>query len=426
MLYLGKDYIFNDSRPNRAKLNAVGQDIVGYIRAHGVNCSFDQLVSHLLESYEVDRKTLERDAVAFVEDAIATDILVNVELLKRSEQVINNIHEFQAEIPQLSVYNFEYCAVLGREELSPGCSSCQRGRWAVMLVCPKCNLSCYPCPYTRTSADGKLAHICSGHCGAPTDCDSCEIVNFRGITFTTLRELQLQFDLVKQEYDSFAWIGGEPMLPEVMRKMLPMIRYFREAYPSYHQWVYTNGTHASADNMNALSDAGIREIRFNLAATSFDKTVVAAMKKASSIFEWVCLEIPMNGTTHAQLLENITAVLDTGLHQMNLGEWLVGTNHFGDPNRLRAEGELYSYRGYMTSPVTSRQYVYDIIKRAAAESWPVVINDCSNEYKHYKLSVQQKHTSIFQGHRGYWNNTHRVSDVERWNDGESPDDDEAQ
>lgn len=208
------------------------------------------------------------------------------------------------------------------------------------------------------------------------------------------------------------------MQPDVLKKTLPFMKYFHEAYPDYHQWIYTNGAFATIENMQMLYQAGIREIRFNLAATNFDKRVIANMKDAKKIFPYVCIEIAMLKESYEGLLKNIKDILATGLDQMNLAEFLVGVKHLQEGEKLKQEGELYSYRGYMTSPISSREYTYKIIKKASEEKWPVIIKDCSNEYKHYKLSIQaNKRNKIFTGKKGYWGNNYPVSAVDDWNDG---------
>ncbi len=57
------------------------------------------------------------------------------------------------------------------------------------------------------------------------------------------------------------------------------------------------------------------------------------------------------------------------------------------------------------------------MKKAYEEKWPVVVNDCSNEYKYYKLSIQQnKSINIFQGLHDYWNNNYSIHAIDEFND----------
>jgi pyruvate formate-lyase activating enzyme-like uncharacterized protein len=141
------------------------------------------------------------------------------------------------------------------------------------------------------------------------------------------------------------------------------------------------------------------------------------MKEARNIFPYVCLEIPMTTKTYEGLLANLDAILATGIDQWNLAEFIVGREQLTNRRKsLQGEGRLYNYRGFITSPVSSRLYTYEIIRRAARENWPVVINDCSNEYKYYKLSIQERRrTTIFRGQQDYWNNNYGFCEIDAFN-----------
>ena len=417
MLFDGRLYVTNPYALERPQANDVARSILSFVDGTAPDATIEQLVVSLLGEFDVDEATLRSDVTAFLPDAIERGTLIAVELLSQESAALAEIRRLQETVPGLDRYAFDYCAVLGRDRLSPGCQACQRGRWAVFNVCPRCDRACFACPYTATGPDGRLRHRHGEHCGKPVDCNDCEFVSWGGNTYRSFRELKLQFDLLADQFDGIAWIGGEPLLPQVLERTLPLIRYFSQTYPDHHQWVYTNGIHAVPEALAALRAAGIREIRFNLAATRFSDAVLRAMAQARELFDWLCIEVPMTRDTHARLLERIDAVLATGLDQMNLAEWIVGSNHLDNPDLLEREGPLYCFRGYITSPVASRRYVYDVMRRAAEQGWPVVINDCGNEYKHYKLSIQNsKRLRTYRGGRGYWNAFFGPAEVLAWND----------
>lgn len=411
MIHKGKIYVLSKFPPigRRVDTNRIGQDVLSFIQRSRAASTLDELIAHLLDRYDVPEARLRQDVQRFLEDAIRNDVLVHKEVLDESRAFEEEIRTRQAKLAELVVSHFGYVARYG-PELTPGCQSCRRGKWAVLSIGAECNLRCAFCPQVDHSA---LAYANPEH--RPGD---DELIFAFGLEFSSHRELKFQFSLIHDQYDGFAWVGGEPMLPEVQRRILPLIRYFHETYPTYHQWLYTNGMFATAETMNELAQAGIRELRFDLAATRFSPKGIAAMKLAKGIFPYVCLEIPMLKATYEGLMDNIQAILDTGLDQMNLAEFLVGSHHLRDPDRhLRDEGKLYSYKGFMISPISSRRYTYDVIERAARERWSVVINDCGNEYKYYKLSIQErKHISVFQGRKGYWANDSSVADMDAVND----------
>jgi len=409
MIYADKPYVMSPYRFRHHSFepNEVGKEILAFITTSPANSTFDDLVAKLQSMYDVDRATLETDARAFVEDCIRRDILLNRDLKTDGEAVVEGIHRIQEEIPELTVDKFGYRASLGGP-WTPGCQSCSRGKWAVFSVGIGCNLHCWFCPYTGGLEKQRL-DASQGIDGG------IEHIGFMGLRFS-FRELKLQFSLIHDKFDAFAWIGGEPMMPRVLDDTLPMIRYFRETYPDYHQWMYTNGAFATNENLHRLFDAGIRELRFNLAAVDFSRKVIARMREAKKIFPHVCLEIPMTRKSYEGLMAHREEILDTGLDQMNLAEFIVGQDHIADP-ALRDEGPLYSFKGFISSPVASRRYTYDVIRTAVEEKWPVVINDCSNEYKYYKLSIQEnKGVRIFQGQMPYWNNGYRLQEIDDFNE----------
>lgn len=411
MIYNEKEYVVSrySGYMVGSEPNDVGRDIMSFITNHPSDSTIETLMGLLLAKYDIDEETLKKDVRTFIEACIKRDILVNRELDEESERVTREIQAIQREVPELTVSDFGYVAKLG-DEFTPGCQSCARGKWAVMFVGAPCNLGCFFCPYVGLFEQPR---------GTIVQNEGSELtVSFLGATFTSLRELQLQASLVKDDFDGIAWVGGEPMMPTLLPKLLPFIRYFHEAYSTYHQWLYTNGTFATRENMQALYDAGIRELRFNLAATNFSKEVIENMKEARKIFDYLCIEIPMLKDSYEGLMKNYASILETGLDQMNLAEFIVGYNHFEKPDVLAKEGKLYNYKGFITSPISSRKYTYEVIKKAAEEKWPVVINDCSNEYKYYKLSVQQNSTpNIFSGGgTDYWNNSFPLGKVESFNE----------
>lgn len=410
MIYKSSHYVVSPYkfRTGNFEPNEVGKDILSFITTSPADSTFEGLIKNLTSIYDVDIQILEADARTFINDCINRDILVNRDLQLEGEAVVNDIHKIQQSIPELTIDKFGYLATLG-EPWTPGCQSCSRGKWAVFSVGIGCNVECWFCPYTGGQEKERLDQSQGIHGGI-------EHISFMGMRFS-FQELKLQFSLIADKFDAFAWIGGEPMMPQVLADTLPLIKYFGETYPDYHQWMYTNGSFATKENMQRLYDAGIRELRFNLAAVGFGRKVISRMKEAKQIFPYVCMEIPMTKDNYEGLMAHHKEILDTGLDQMNLAEFMVGKNHIDNGSALSKEGKLYNFKGFICSPVASRQYTYKIIKKAAEEKWPVVINDCSNEYKYYKLSIQEnKGVNIFQGRVGYWNNYYRLADIDDFNE----------
>lgn len=394
--------------------NDAARDAFAFIETAPPDVELRAVVSHLRGKYAASRTTIERDLRAFLDDCIARDLLISADLDIESDRALDHVHAMQARTPTLTVTNFGYEVRLG-PSLTPGCQACSRGTWAIFNIGARCNLDCWFCPYTPE-------HRAQPARDAGRD-NGIASIGFLGARFRSARDLQFQFSLVRDRFDAIAWVGGEPMLPALRGALLPLIRAFHQAYPAYHQWVYTNGTFAAPRRMRELADAGISELRFNLAATGFSRTVIRRMREARKIFRHVCLESPMTARAYRQLMAHASEIVDTGLDQMNLAEFIVGRRHLAHASTLAREGRLYCYKGFICSPVLSRQYTYAVIQRAVEERWPVVINDCSNEYKYYKLSRKHRGPGPFEGCLGYWDNGYALREIDRFNQrlGQRPD-----
>lgn len=194
MKYNGRRYVVNAEI--KVKANGVASDILRLIKKLPLDSGLDDLLKELTSIYNADESTIKNDVVNFVNDTLKSGKLVCFDSLKTNEEAINNIHRLQKGIPGLLVSDFGYCVHWGGE-LSPGCKSCQKGQWAVMNVCPNCNLYCHSCPYTSDRLSDCFYYD-------RFHCDRCEVIVFAGVTFSSFRELKLQFSLVKNEYNAFA------------------------------------------------------------------------------------------------------------------------------------------------------------------------------------------------------------------------------
>ncbi|MDP3142689.1 MAG: hypothetical protein Q8N14_01900, partial [Candidatus Omnitrophota bacterium] len=71
------------------------------------------------------------------------------EELALESQVMSAIRKRQKSIPQLTITNFGYLVRLGKR-VSPGCQSCNEGKWEVLHCNTQCNCSCRFCPEIGT------------------------------------------------------------------------------------------------------------------------------------------------------------------------------------------------------------------------------------------------------------------------------------
>ena len=170
-----------------------------------------------------------------------------------------------------------------------------------------------------------------------------------------------------------AYVYLEPFME--IEKYYGIIRAFHEA--GIYQHMYTNGIAATEENLAALGEAGLDELRFNLGATNAADAVIENMRRAVRHIPSVGVETPMTREFDAVFRRKYRAVLDTGIRFMNLAEL-----HLNENNLENYIGEnLYFHRlGYL-SPVISEELTLETMRRAGEERWPVVVHDCSNRTK---------------------------------------------
>lgn len=170
-----------------------------------------------------------------------------------------------------------------------------------------------------------------------------------------------------------AYVYLEPFLE--IEKYYGMIRRFHDA--GVHQHLYTNGLTATPENLRALGEAGLDELRFNLGASGASDRVIDAMATAKQFIPQVGIETPMTRSFFRSLSEKKEAILATGIDFINCAEL-----HLNDNNLENYAGEsLYFCRMGYLSPIVSRDLTLRVLKTASEENWPLVVHDCSNRTK---------------------------------------------
>ncbi len=170
-----------------------------------------------------------------------------------------------------------------------------------------------------------------------------------------------------------AYVYLEPFME--IEKYYPVIRAFREA--GIYQHMYTNGTLATPDNLRALGEAGLDELRFNLGASGCADRVIDAIGEARRHIPMVGIETPMTPALFEAFMGKKADILDTGLDFMNCAEL-----HLNPNNLENYWGEnMYMYRlGYL-SPISSHELTLKLMAAADREKWPVAVHDCCNATK---------------------------------------------
>lgn len=171
-----------------------------------------------------------------------------------------------------------------------------------------------------------------------------------------------------------------------------------------HQHMYTNGLNATEENLRALGEAGLDELRFNLGASGTSDRVISHMKTAKKYIPRVGIETPMTREFYAALGRKKDAILATGIDFMNCAELHLNDNNLGN---YAGESLYYCRMGYL-SPVMSRDLTLEVMKTAGAENWPLAVHDCSNRTKIARdLNLAAREGGWF-GRSGYGRETESI------------------
>ncbi len=271
------------------------------------------------------------------------------------------IRERQQRIPGLDTGELGYTAVWGGE-LTPGCRGCLDHGFDAIRSADSCNLRCKFCYYYGQEDQG--ARLLPGQFA----------VRERVASGTDIKLMLKKAVQGPGGIQGIAWVWFEPFTD--FDKHPDIVRWIRDL--GVHQHMYTNGTLCTPDNMRALADAGLNEIRFNLAASMCADKVLEQLSVAVDLFEFVCIESPMYREYFDRFVSRRQAILATGVKHIHCAELHLDDNNL--PN-YRDEA-LYQYKGGYISPMSSRRLTYDLLDLAVAEGWKdVVIHDCSNEVK---------------------------------------------
>ena len=291
-------------------------------------------------------------------DAEVTDLLFQIEWIVEQD-VIKDIRKRQVRVPGLKTNG--YLSVLGGE-LTYACRECcLKARWTQLRTTEECQLDCDFC-YHHGKYRKKIPE---------------ELYKIHDEFFTE-DDIKLLFEVKGERLNGVAWLHYEPLME--LGKILPLMSFITKKTDCY-QWLYTNGILANEETLKSLADAGLDEIRFNLAATDCSDKVLRNMANARKYFTHLCIESPMFTKFYNSFMRKKSQILETGVDHIHFAElqlfpWSLDI--------FSSEGPIYRYhRGYV-SPISSRQLVYDVFDKAAKERWPVVLHDCSNEVKFYR------------------------------------------
>lgn len=243
-------------------------------------------------------------------------------------------------------------------KFSKGCRSCLLGTGlSAIRKTNKCNLHCKFC-YNY----GELDDI------PPVGEGMWEI----GGTKFYEKDIDLLLSIYPKP-TGVSYVYLEPFME--IEEYYPVIKKFSDA--DIHQHLYTNGLLATEESLKALGEAGLDEIRFNLAASNCSDKVIENIGIAKKYIKSVGVESPMTPEFFTSFLKKKQAILEVKPDFINCAELHLNENNIGN---YYGENMYISRHGYI-SPIWSRELTLKLMKIADEEKWDLVVHDCSNYTK---------------------------------------------
>jgi pyruvate formate-lyase activating enzyme-like uncharacterized protein len=182
-----------------------------------------------------------------------------------------------------------------------------------------------------------------------------------------------RFHRQKQRLEGVALTGGEPLL--YLPELEACTREMLAARPELYLWVYSNGLLATEENLRLLADLGIREIRFNLAATDYGDAGLASVARAKGIIEHVVVEVACYPPQRQALLSCLPELERIGIDQLNLQElWLTPANLQRVTGEGYKVGLLFGQKHFLCG---SRRLTYEVMAHCLDAGYGFTVNDCT-------------------------------------------------
>ena len=235
-------------------------------------------------------------------------------------------------------------------KLSPGCVLCGKGLWSCLFVNSLCKARCFYCPSEQTSKSEPITN---------------------GIFFPNPQDYTDYLDRFQIRGASLS--GGEPLL--TFERTLHFLKKVKGHFGSEgYVWLYTNGMAASREKLEALREAGLDEIRFDLSASDYDLRKVSL---AASILNTVTVEIPAIPEDFERLKGLLPELSERGVRFLNLHQ-LRCTPH--NLTHLARRGYTFLH-GAKVTVLESELAALRLIEFAVRHSIDLPINYCSFAYK---------------------------------------------
>jgi pyruvate formate-lyase activating enzyme-like uncharacterized protein len=231
--------------------------------------------------------------------------------------------------------------------------SCGQGTWSCIFTNCLCTANCFYCPQDRKNKKDQ----------PPTE---------SGLIFDNPEDYVDYLEKFKFKGASFS--GGEPLL--VYEKVLTYTRKIRERLgEGIYIWLYTNGDLIDKKKLKALKEAGLNEIRFDIAARNYD---LKAVKMSVGIIDTVTVEIPAVPEDYEILKKCLPRMKAIGVAHLNLHQLFANRHCY-----KQFINRQYTFLHQPNVPVLeSEMTALRIIKYAVDKNIGLPINYCCLIYKH--------------------------------------------
>lgn len=279
--------------------------------------------------------------------------------LEQIEAAVDNRNDMlMSQIKGLKTLENRTYYVGDESKFPKGCRSCLLGEGlGAVRKTNRCNLECEFC-YNY----GELEDI------EPVGEGMWEI----GGTKFYEKDIDLLLSVQKKP-TGISYVYMEPFME--IEKYYPVIKRFSGA--GVYQHLYTNGVLATEETLEALGQAGLDEIRFNLGATDCSDRVIKNISTAKKYIQSVGIETPMTPKFYETFLRKKQAILKARPDFINCAELHLNPNNIGN---YMGENMYICRHGYI-SPVWSRELTLRLMKTADDERWDMAVHDCSNYTK---------------------------------------------
>jgi len=247
--------------------------------------------------------------------------------------------------------------------LSPGCRTCTAGEWSCLFINGLCNGSCFFCPTDQTEM------------GEPTTqtiqfADPEDYVDYIG----------------KFGFKGVSMSGGEPLLS--FNRTIRFISAVKENFGSdIHLWIYTNGKLVTREKLQALKQAGVDEIRFNIYA---HHDYLDRIKIASALIETVTVEVPAVPEHFDEFKIRISDLKKNGVKFLNLHQLRLTPYNF----RHLANRNYTFLHGPRVTVLESELTALNIMKYNLESGINLPINYCSFPFKNrYQRNAERRRHS---------------------------------